>query len=423
MLFYPERVALTGALVYLALWLVSPLDLVFPVSWASLGYVALCYVAFFVGCLMVAGRGRPPVAVKGNGQFRSRAFWTFAAIGAIGMALRVYDKWILRGAGLASSAMESRELLADAAAGPLAALGGMLYPFCFVPLILWWARPAGSRPLLAKWVAVTLFMLPALDALLLLSRSQMLVTFSMMYFAASCVIYRGRLLPRRLIWPVLFGVSGLIAVSVITFITRLDQMAMDLVFSILNSAYGYVVTPSTFALDLMNQVDSMVGATLTTLLPILQYYVHGLFEFGLLWDRPDEQVFSLGTQHFAPYLKAFSLFGLASESSTTDLYYRAGVFTTFFGPLWVDFGWVGPLFMIGFGALCKYVAQRARKGNLAAMPLHAYLCAVLFFMPVVNFVISAQGMYVINAFVIFWWVSRSRSSASVPKTGSRTKAV
>lgn len=410
MLFYPERVALMGVLVYLTLWLLAPLKLVFPVSWESLGYIFLCYLAFFLGCLLMSGRRRQLVRDKqGQSQFGKRAFWWFVIIGAAGMAVRIVDKWFLRGAGLGSSALESRELLGDAAAGPLAALGGLLYPFCFVPLIIWWSRPTNSeKQPLAKWVAVTLFILPAIDALLLLSRSQMLVAFAMMYFAAACVLYRGRLLPKKLIFPVLLGIAGLLIVSITVFVTRLNEMNFDLAFSIQNSAYGYVITPDASAVQLMNQAGNFVGAALTSFMPMLQYYLHGLFEFGLLWDRVDNQMFTYGAQHFAPYLKGLSVFGISSKFSLANpnLYFRSGIFTTFFGPLWVDFAWLGPLFMLGFGLLSKYCAQRAREGFLGAMPLHVYFCVVVFFMPVVNFMISAQGMYIINALGIFWFFTR-----------------
>lgn len=413
MLFYPERVALLGLLVYMTLWLLAPLKLVFPVSWESLGYIFLCYLAFFFGCLLMAGRRRRSVVVKQDrAQFSHRAFWGFVIIGAGGMAVRILDKWFLRGAGLGSSAMESRELLVDAAAGPLAALGGLLYPFCYVPLIMWWSRtPDGEKKSLAKWVAVALFILPAIDALLLLSRSQMLVAFAMMYFAAACVLYRGRLLPRRLILPVLLGIAGLLAVSIAAFVTRLNEMNFDLAFSIQNSVYGYVITPNTSALRLMNQAGSSFGAALTSLMPMLQYYLHGVFEFGLLWNRTDGQLLTYGAQHFAPYIKALSMFGISPGSGLTNpnIYFRSGVFTTFFGPLWVDFAWMGPLFMLGFGLLSKYCAQRAREGYLRAMPLHAYFCVVLFFMPVINFMVSAQGMYIINALVLFWIFSTKNS--------------
>lgn len=412
MLFYPERVAFAGILAYLALWVVAPLHLAFPVAWGSLGYVFLSYLAFLLGCLIVGRKRLPKSRSNPNQTFRARKFWAWAVIGALGITVRIYDKWILRGAGLGSSALESREILEEAAAGPLSALGGILYPFCFIPLFLWLASPAYaqqrlSRPhrFAARWVAIVLFVLPSIDALLLFSRSQMLVTLAMMYATVACMVYQGQALHHRLRWAFSAGFGMLVAVSIIVFSRRLGEMNLDIVYSILNSGYAYVFELNKFTLQWIDPVNSLFGEILSAMVPMIQYYLHGLFEFGLLWNRPDEQTFSLGAQHFAPYMKIVAALGGGRIESEGDLYLRTGVFTTFFGPLWVDFGWGGLLFMLCFGAVAKVTAQRARAGFVTAMPLHSFFCVVIFFMPVVNFFISAQGIYVVNAFLVFWLVS------------------
>jgi hypothetical protein len=425
MLFFPERVALAGLLVYVVLWLAAPLEMVFPMAWEPMGYIALCYLAFFLGCLLVSGGPKQVVRLQSVAGFTPRVFWSLAFLGATGMALRLYDKLFLRGISLADSALEARELLADAEAGPLAAIGGLLYPFCYVPLILWWARRPDMRlPPLAPWLAILLFVLPGLDALILLSRSQMLVALSMMYFSAACVLYRGRVLPPRLIVPVLAGLVVLVVTSVMTFASRLSQMDLDIVTSILDSAYGYALTPNASALIVMGD-GGTAGTAIGSLTPMFQYYLHGVFEFGLLWHRPDAQTFTLGTQTFAPYVKVLSIFKLISypDFDVANLYFRSGVFTTFFGPLWIDFGWFGPIFMLGFGMLGKRCAQLARAGSVAVMPLYAYLAVVMFFMPVVNFMISATGMYIINAFLLVWAVIPGRlktnlSISPIPNTAN-----
>ncbi|MDD3352754.1 hypothetical protein [Zoogloea sp.] len=409
MLFFPERIALAGVLVYLVLFAVAPLDVVFLPAWDSLAYIGLSYSAFLLGCAFwrrarIGGISRIAKEVK----LSSGAFWTYSALGAIGISIRVYDRYINRGASAVESALEVREVLADASAGPLASLGAVLYPFCYIPLMLIWGGFVyRSNSKFAKWVAVVLFVLPALDSLLLLSRSQLIVACSMMYFAATCALYEGRSFPRQMGLPVIAGVLGLVGVSVFAFLTRLDQMNMDLAFSILNSVYGYTIKPNELALHLMSQGDTL-GQVVASVMPIFQYYLHGLFEFGLLWDRPDGQEFGYGVGHFAPYLKALSVFGLTESLSTESLYYRSGIFTTFFGTLWMDFGWFGPLVMLFFGLICKYVAEKARGGYLQALPIYVYFCVVIFFMPVVSFLISAQGMYVVNTFVLFWVLTGNR---------------
>lgn len=403
MLFYPERVALAGLLVYLGLWVLAPVEMNFPLSWGACAYVALCYLAFFGGTYVLR-RKRGAPAPELRLQFGRSAFWLFGSLGVLGMALRLYDRYVSRQAWGTGSVLEVRQVMADVGAGPLAALAGALYPFCYVPLIIWWVNQragGGSLTPKMKWVAAAIFVMPALEALSLLSRSQMLVAFGIMYFAVACVLYEGRPLHRKMRASMVAGVLTLLLVSIGSFLSRLNEMELVLQDSILNSAYGYVLSPNSWARDLMMD-EGLAGVAVSRSLPILQYYLHGLFEFGLLWDRSGDQIFTYGTQIFAPYIKLLSVAGIIeSFAPPLEAYYRVGVFTTFFGPLWIEFGWLGIVFMFVFGMFCKYVARKALRGRVAFLPMHAYLCVVLLFLPVVNFLISAQGMYILNAFIIF----------------------
>jgi hypothetical protein len=432
MLFYPERVALTGLLFYLGLWMVVPLTPLHPVSWGAVGYAALAYAAFFCGCFLVSisKRGMPclpyrktilsskaragshgPAPNQFSLRYASHILWITAALGAIGVAARTYDKFFIRGVDMSVGALEAHELLASASPGPVAALGGALYPFCYIPLIILWAQPPGLRKFSgAKWLAVLLFVLPALIQLQVLSRSQMIVALSMMYVSAGCILYRGQALHRRLVMPLFTGAVLAAAMSALAFWARLEEMELDILFSMQNSVYAFTLQPSRELLSFLNNVDRRLSAPISSIIPLAQYYLHGLLEFSLLWERPSSyvpgtQIFTWGEQHFGPYLRVLNLVGMydyPNFSLEETLHYRSAVFSTFFGTLWVDFGWFGLLYIAGFGALCKYCGQLARRGNLAVMPLYAYFCVVLFFMPVDDFIVSAQGMYAINSFLLVW---------------------
>ena len=182
-------------------------------------------------------------------------------------------------------------------------------------------------------------------------------------------------------------------------------MSFDILDSVFESGYAYTVEPSSFAEELINERGAL-GTILAAALPILQYYIHGLLEFQILWANSNIQTFSGGALLFGPYVKFFSLLGLIYEPDLFILFPRVGIFTSFWGPLWVDFGWFALFAMFLFGFLARMLARACRVGDLGAIPLYSYFCAILFFMPVVNFAISAQGMYVINAFVVFWFITR-----------------
>ena len=140
MLFSPERIAVSGILVYVGLLLVAPVVVVHPVSWGAIGFVASCYAAFFAGCFVIPTRAGAPTPPTMAWQYSTVVFWTFLFLGLLGIALRAYDKYFLRGVSLDDGAVEGRSLVAEEGAGPVAVIAGGLYPFCYVPLFLWWAR-------------------------------------------------------------------------------------------------------------------------------------------------------------------------------------------------------------------------------------------------------------------------------------------
>lgn len=409
MFFKPEQLALAGLLVYLALWIVAPLEAESPLSITALLYITLCFGAFFSGC--IAGNRnqiliQPPVnqlqpARKAAGM---HWFWFWLSLGVVGIMFRLFDKFVLRNAILFGSAIENREALADTTAGVLSTIGGVLYPFCYLPLFMLWIQERKFTKSAAhlKWIAILVAMLPTIEALLLLSRSQMLLAFGMLYFSISCTLYDGRALPKKLIFPILLSLGILVGVSGLTFLIRLDDMERQLLDSLQTSAYAELLGPSDLAMRILTGENSVFSIAFANAIPFFQYYLHGLYEFSLLWERPDVQIFSYGAEHLFPYVKFASIIGIFDKSLITqDLYFREGVFTTFFGSLWVDFGWFGLFVIFGLGFISKRIAVAAKSISSSFLPIYSFICVVIFFMPVVNLIVSAQGMYVANAFIIF----------------------
>lgn len=403
MLYFPEKIALSGLLVYLFVWLITPVESVFNFSWGALGFIFTCYLFFFFGCLF-AKKPQLKLYKPSSSKRLKKAFWASATLGVLGICLRIYDKFFIRGVGLVDSALESREILADSGAGPIAAVAGLMYPFCYIPLIIWGvAKFRFENKLIYPFFGFLIFALPALDALMLLSRSQMLVGFSMLYVAVACSMFKGKPFSRRLIIPALIGFFILISVTVYVFSFRLSEMNLDILDSIINSVYGFTVTPNDWARYTMS-TNTFLANAMSATMPIAQYYLHGFFEFSYLWERPDQQIFSTGLLTFDPFVKGVGILGLFKYTPLEfeNIFVRVGAYTTFFGPLWVDFAWFGPVFMFLFGLFVKKISFKVRSGNLAAMPLYCYLAIVIFYIPVINFIISATGLYVITVFYLYY---------------------
>ena len=331
-------------------------------------------------------------------------FYLIAFIGLIGHVFRLYDKYVARGVG-AVQGLEAREILLESATSNLGLVGAVLYPFGYIPIFILLGARCMPRSRLRLMAATGLFLIPAVDALLLLSRSYMLISLGMAYFGASLALFRGRLAPAPLFLPMSMGVLGVVALSIFIFSIRLSEMQFDIVDSVIMSAYGFTVRPSETALSVMGG-GGLLGGVLAGVIPLVQYFTHSMMEFQILWLEGYPQNFTLGALHFAPYHKLLAMLDIAAPLDLSLAFPRVGVFTSFFGPLWADFSWLGIFVMFLFGAVCGALASSVRANDIGAYPLYVYFVVVLFFSPVVSFIVSAQGMYAVNAFFIFWLLSR-----------------
>ena len=400
-----------GIAAYLLVFLLSPLDVLVPIEFGSFVYIGLTVAALVLGSRLAdhlrLGAGVRHIPATQLKRAENRLFWAMLWVGGIGNLVRLFDKYILRGVGDLTG-LAAREAMIDSGVGPLSLIGAVLYPVGYIPIFILLGAKVLPRKRWKLLLAGFVFLIPALDAMLLFSRSFLLVALAMAYFGLSLTLYKGRVVPLKLILPILAGVGLVLTISIVIFNSRLGEMNLILSDSVFLSGYAYTVSPNATAQDIINR-----GGLLASLIPIAQYYVHSIPEFQILWNMQETQDFSGGALLFSPYYKLLAILGVTSEPDLFELFPRVGIFTSFWGPFWVDFGWFGPIVMFVMGIMMRNVARTARAGDLRAYPLYSYLCVVLFFMPVANFLISAQGMYVITAFVIFWFWAK-KTSRTVP---------
>jgi hypothetical protein len=80
---------------------------------------------------------------------------------------------------------------------------------------------------------------------------------------------------------------------------------------------------------------------------------------------------------------------------------RPAVYTSFFGPIFFDFGWFSLIFSFILGLISGYIHKKSISGNIAYIIMYSYFINLLFFMPVFNFFEGASGLYVITSFLLF----------------------
>ena len=136
------------------------------------------------------------------------------------------------------------------------------------------------------------------------------------------------------------------------------------------------------------------------------------FEFSLFVQEPFVQHTGGQVTFWLP-LKFLNLLrlDLGSVDFESVAGWREGIFTTFLGPLYLDFGWHLPVsaFML-FLALGLPAASLSTR-RLAALPYCSVLCALCVLFPVVNLLDSAAGAYPLVASMLVPWLGRKRRPA------------
>ena len=90
----------------------------------------------------------------------------------------------------------------------------------------------------------------------------------------------------------------------------------------------------------------------------------------------------------------------ADTSRYATIMPRNGIFTSFLGPIFVDFGWFSPIFLLLFGAYSKKIYNRLISNDDSAVLLYVYLSVVILFFPVFNFISGANGLFIFTSFLL-----------------------
>ncbi len=397
----PAKLAAAGILIYLVVFLLAPVRIAVPFSTGAFWYLVVCYLMFFAGCSFLQ---LLPVSLV---SFRERTNWSIdrlfnvvLGVALLGIALRLIDRFLFRGLDLSVDVLERRAMVATVGTNPVAMVSAILFPFSYLVLFVHLLRDPARRRRGPFLFSLLIFFMPAADGFLLGSRSVAVVGALLLFLF---LVYFEVVKPRwrHILLSILIGLAGL-GLGGWIFAVRLSAMQLSILQTIFDSGYAYTVTPVPWIVSLMSTTtSSLLYGLLFTYLHSSQYYTHGVFEFFYLYDHFSGP-FGLGSDLFGNYFRVVGLlFGFPVNPAEGP---RVGVFTTFFGDVYLDFGWWGPFFIFLLGAMVEKVWNSAKNGNLGSVPLYFYFVIIMLFFPVVNLLSNGQGLFAITSFVLFQFI-------------------
>jgi len=394
--------------IWFVLFVVAPLSVNIPISLTPIVFILLCYVCFWVGISLsdVLWQKKATLSLpriislsmpKARFLFRISIF-----LAVIAVTFKLYDSVVLRGATLENDAFSNRESIESEGGGLFSMVAAILAGFQFIPYLLYEFLPVKRSKIVLIFV-LSLFLFDVAELVLFSSRSGLFLT--LMLFAAFQIMLGKVKLNWKTISLSLIGVFALIAFMSYIFLERTKLFAGDLVLQValIDANYNYTLSGTN---DVINTIfytnSSLLESVSFSIVNATIYYLHGIIEFNYLFENFTSD-HAMGQNTFFVFSKFASiLFEVPfSQSEVESLAPRGGVFTSFFGPIYIDFGWFSLLFMFYLGWIIKYFYYKLRAVRFHFMPIYGYFIIVVFFFPVFNFISGAQGAYILVSNLIF----------------------
>lgn len=367
-------------------------------------------VAFFMLMILACGLGvfigsgtlinTQELQINGNGFDWHVAARRCVYLATIGIFCTVIDRYMIRGVALNADMFEARADIEQAGTGLIAVVAAFLSSFSAFSLIAVWIANFFQQPIsrLLKYLAVSNLVGYIGLSLSLGSRSLLLACF-VLYLIAITFLKRlqGKKLNFKSMILVIALPLSLVLVLVTVLLHRLELMGLSAIDSIQYSGYAYTISPTSDVLSFLanDEFTSSFGAALYSL---ILYLFHGFYEFLLLFDDY-RGPYTHGEQLFWLPLKLLGYLIPISSAIDLDQFigYRSGIFTTFAGPFFIDFGLLAPILIVFVFALLAVPYRKVVAGDLRWIFAAFNTIVIIVFAPVMPLLQSAVGAYTLVA--------------------------
>ena len=392
----PRRILLYGVLIWFILYLFSPFKPSQELSLSWYSFIFLCFGLFYFGTIIPFN-----LKIKRRNYHEKiyRLFYFLLVLTLIGVNLKLYDRFILRGIDFSISAFDNREVSNDAAGNIIGILGSLLSPLSFHLLFLY----LKYKMKFTRLIRVIIWFLPLIqiiDSIALGSRSQIFFSFIFIFLTLVVLNRISVNFKNSLKYISLFVLfTGIMQYLFIErtkeFIDekKLKQTVLE------DSAFNYTIKTSDKFHNYVLSRNDFFGDMLFTYSVTLKYYLHGMFELNYLMEKFTNKN-TYGGYTFNLYRRMINKIFNIKNSTYDNILPRTGIYTSFLGPIYVDFSWLSPLFMFILGVYSRITYRKLVFQDDSVFTLYIFLAIVIFFFPVFNFIYGAGGLYYFTSFLL-----------------------
>ena len=389
-----------GIICWLFVFIISPIEVVFPISFKVVVFILLSYICMITGYLIVpkANYSKLP----DQSIIWKPTIKILILVVLLSFLIRYVDLFVFRGVRISFTIAQNRMLLDANPPKFIFIIASVTRYLFFVPILLLFHSKIKSKKLLI--FCLLLFLLPFIEGVIRGSRNSffypsILLIFSLLYFK--------KIKFKKLHLGVLFLVFSMLFVMATSLLKKREMIKEQDYKSLTTVAiYNDFLKPKKSVLKKIHRLENInTKQLLISGLQTGQYYTHGVFEFDNLlraYHKNDALNFQFGKYNFFNFIKFSNKLGIThlDISKIQNANPRGYSFITFFGGLYIDIGWYGLLFMFFFGAFQKYLYNQVQRQRIELLPLLIFFLFLNFFMLSFNF-LRGNGVSMIMASLMF----------------------
>jgi oligosaccharide repeat unit polymerase len=214
---------------------------------------------------------------------------------------------------------------------------------------------------------------------------------------------------RRQMLYVLGLVLAVFVVTMYLFVSRaVENVGVQVDRLATMSGYTKLVPLGAGTIATMRDLPELGRYVLYYVTSVGQYVLHGVFEFFyLVQAKGSDQSLLWGKYQFTLYDQLQrAILGSGFVPDLEAYNPTSGLFSTFWGPAYIDFGYLMVVYGFVFGYFTGRVRELVGRGDLFALPLYVLLVFQLFLVPIVNGILLASSVILNVGFLVIWLLTR-----------------
>jgi hypothetical protein len=382
-----------GVFIWFFIFILFPAKIISPFAKESFWFIFLSYVFLILGYLFF-----PNTKTQNKGFVIISKRFIYIIIGTTLMSylFRYIDLFIFRKVSFSNDVWQNRALLAETKPNFIFTLSAILTHLYFIPVIFVLKNKITEKKIIM--ISLLLFLLPFIEGFIRGSRNAF---FTPVILLLIILLYFKKIFfTRKHILLIIFTITILFTIAT-SIIMQREAGETDDNYSSLTTDFflNKFLEPSPVLFEVIHSTNNnSIKKMMVSGFQIAQYYVHGVFEFDNLvkYYQKTPIKHQYGKFTFSIINKFTNKYEFTdSNLEEVQLMNPRGItFLTFFGGLYVDFGWFGLIMIFLYGCFQKRIVNKITFGNNSYLPLFFFLLFCNFFMLTFNF-LRGMGTYIL----------------------------